>query len=148
VTSRLESKWCLRRLSFWTTWGHQMWYVEVFESFKSCIKLFRNLLWIYFVKFTSLWENRFKIGQKNLIWKLHSYFAFWKGLRHDLMSQAHPMHFSIITKNMFWMSNLNLWKIYFWMASHCHNPNIQIPKNGCSHNQSSQKTCQATAKTL
>jgi hypothetical protein len=29
---------------------------------------------------------------------------------------------------MFWMPNLSLWKIYFWKASHCHDPKIQIQK--------------------
>ncbi len=48
MTHRLKSRWCLRWLSFWTTWGHQMWYVEVFESFKSYINLLKNLLSIYF----------------------------------------------------------------------------------------------------
>jgi len=31
-----------------------MWYVEVFESFESCINLFLNLISIYFAKFASL----------------------------------------------------------------------------------------------
>jgi hypothetical protein len=31
-----------------------MWYVEVFESFKSCINFIKKLLSIYFAKFASL----------------------------------------------------------------------------------------------
>jgi hypothetical protein len=29
------------------------------------------------------------------------------------MNQTNAMHFSIISKNMFWMPNLSLWKTYF-----------------------------------
>ncbi len=54
VTSILESRWCFRRLSFWITWGHQMWYIECFESFKSYINLKKTLLSIYFAKFSNL----------------------------------------------------------------------------------------------
>ncbi len=143
MTSILKCRWCLRRLSFWTTWRHQMWYFEVFETFKSCINLFKNLLSIYFVKFAKskalarlsdiwydvncfilLWKNRLKVSQKTLIWNFHLYVAFGKGLGHDLMNQTHAMHFSIISKNVVWMPNPNLWKTYFWKASHCHNPKI------------------------
>jgi hypothetical protein len=48
-----------------------------------------------------LWKNKFKEGQKTLIWKFHSYFSDWKGLRHDIMNQAHGMHFSIYQKTCF-----------------------------------------------
>jgi hypothetical protein len=105
-----------------------MWYVEVFESFKSCINLFKNQLSIYFAKFVTLSYCE-KVGQNKFIWKFHSYVAFWKGLGHDLMNQTHAMHFSIISKNMFWMPNLSSWKTYFWGASHCYNPRIQISRN-------------------
>jgi len=74
-----------------------MWYVEVFESFKNCINLFKNLFSIYFAKFASLFFCE-KVDWKKLIWKFHSYDAFWKDLGHDLMNQAHAMHFSIISK--------------------------------------------------
>jgi hypothetical protein len=97
VTSKLKSRWCLRRFSFWTTWGHEMWYSNFFLSFKSYINLFQNLFSIYFAKFANfvmLWENISKVGQK----KFHSYVAFWKGLGHDLMNWAHAMHFSIMKK--------------------------------------------------
>jgi hypothetical protein len=69
-----------------------MWYVEIFEIFKSCINLLKNLFSIYFAKFASLFyyeKSKLKVGQKNLIWKFHSYVAFWKGLGHDLMNQTH-----------------------------------------------------------
>jgi hypothetical protein len=52
VTSRLESRWCFMRLSIWITWGHKMWYVEIFEN-SSCINLFKNLFSISFAKFAN-----------------------------------------------------------------------------------------------
>jgi hypothetical protein len=82
------------------TWGHQMWYVEFFESFKTCNNLFLkptfNLL-CKISQFVLLWKSRLKVGQKHLIWNFHSYIAFWKVLGFNLMNQAHAMHFSIIS---------------------------------------------------
>jgi hypothetical protein len=54
-----------------------------------------------------------KVGKKKIIWKLHSYVAFGQGLGHNLMNQAHAMHFSIISKKLFWMPNMSLWKTFF-----------------------------------
>jgi hypothetical protein len=87
-----------------------------FWKFQKLYQPFKSLLSIYFAKFANLsccekvdWKWVLKI----YIWKLHSYVTFWKGLGHDLMNQAHAMHFSIIFKNMFWMPNLNNGKLIF-----------------------------------
>jgi len=76
-----------------------------------------------------LWESKLKVGQKKLIWKFQSYVSFWKGLGHDLMNQAHVMHFIIISKKYVLDAKFELMENLFLRASHCHNPNIQIPKN-------------------
>ncbi len=76
-----------------------------------------------------LWESKLKVGQKHLIWKFQSYVEFCKGLGHDLMNQAHAMHFIIISKKNVLNAKFELMENLFFRASHCHNPNIQIPKN-------------------
>jgi hypothetical protein len=40
-----------------------------------------------------------------------------------------PMHFNIISKNMFWTPNLSLNGKFSWEASHCHSPKNQVSKN-------------------
>jgi hypothetical protein len=89
--------------------------LKFFESFESCINLFKNQLSIYFAKFATL-SYCGKGGQKNLFENFIC-VAFWKGLGHDWMNQTHAM------------PNLSLWKTYFWGASHCYNLRIQISKN-------------------
>jgi hypothetical protein len=42
VTSRLKTRWCFMRLSFWTTWGHQMWYVKFLKVSKVVSTFFKT----------------------------------------------------------------------------------------------------------
>ncbi len=55
-------------------------------------KLYQPLLKLTFnlhckiCQFVQLWESRLKVGFKKLIWKFHSYVAFWEVLGHDLMN--------------------------------------------------------------
>jgi hypothetical protein len=104
----------------WIFWKFQ----KLYQPFK---KPTFNLL-CKICQFVLLWKSRFKLGQKKLIWKFCSYVAFWKGLRHYLTNQEHEMHFDIISKNMFWMPNLSLWKTYFWGASLCLFQNFKFQK--------------------
>jgi hypothetical protein len=45
------------------------------------------------------------------------------------MNQAHAMHFIIISKKYVLNAKFELMENLFLRASHCHSPNIQIPKN-------------------